>query len=143
MKRWAEIIRAICETLKDEEVNLYILEADEGLNWYGVPVKDFCSDEILEMKDYEFYKTVKGKVNTPTPAGEYIALVNTFNFHADIYPSKSPRFLTCPGTSRPYCITRDSFRIGFFEDKKKAVDFFLKVAKKLREKGYYFNLYYS
>jgi len=74
-------------------------------------------------------------------AGPVVAYISPVNFQVDIYESDRRRF-AMSGTQRPFAVTRDGFRIGFFQDKKEAVDFFIEVSKRLGEEGLNLHLFY-
>ncbi len=142
MNRWGKVIRAICEEAKEQGIDLKILEADTELNWFALKLEEVCSQGFLSKSDVELYKEIKGRVEESTTPGKYIAYVSPVNLQADIYESERKRFPS-PGTSRPFAITRDGFRVGFFDSKEKAVDFFLNVGKRLKkEESLNFHLFY-
>jgi hypothetical protein len=141
MNRWGKVLNALCEESISEGLELYILEADSELNWFGVKLSDLCSEENLSKEDAELFKEVKGAVSEKLSAGPFVAYVSPINFQVDIYESDRKRFASS-NTSRPFGITREGFRLGFFNDRSSAVDFFLKVAKRLREKGINLHLFY-
>ena len=135
MNRWGKVLRAICEEAKERGVNLYILEGDESLNWFGFPVKEVCFEENFSKEDTELFKEVKAKAEAGVQGNGYIAYVSPLNFFVDIYESDRRRFAVSGASSRPFGVTRDGFRVGFFADKEEAVNFFLGVAKRLREEA--------
>ena len=141
MNRWGKVLRAVCEKAKEKGIELFILEADEDLNWFGLPIKEVCSEETLSKSDPQLFKEVKGKVEEKVSSGPVIAYLSPINFQVDIYESDRRRFPTS-GTQRPFAVTRDGFRIGFFGDKKEAVDFFIEVSKRLGEEGISLHLFY-
>ena len=140
MSRWAKTLLSICGESKDRE--LYLLEGDESLSWYGVSLGEICHEIKPSMNDSEVFKLVKGKTQKDVPKGEYIAYVSPVNFQVDIYESDRKRFINSSNSSRPFSITRDAFRIGFFPDKENAVDFFIKVRQRLKEEGITLHLFY-
>ncbi len=141
MNRWAKVLETLCETAKESGLNLFILEADDKLKWFGYPVGQICVEALNGKKDTELFKEIKSKISEEVQAGKFIAYVSPVNFQVDIYESDRPRFAQA-GSSRPFCVTREGFRVGFFESKEDAVNFFLKVAKKLQEKGLRLHLFY-
>ncbi len=140
MNRWAKVLKVICEEAKGK--NLYILEADSDMNWFGLPLKDLCTDSTYSLKDPEIYRMLKGKINEEVKGEGFVALVNPVNMYADIYESSRPLFASSWAKERPFDVTRDSFRLGFFETKEEAVNFFLKVSSRLKEEGISFHLFY-
>ncbi len=141
MNRWGKVLRSICEEAQEKGLDLYILEADENLNWYGVALSEICSEELLSKSDNDIFKVVKGKVSEKKSGGGFIAYVSPVNFHVDVYESDRRRFQN-PGTKRPFSVTRDGFRMGFFDSKKMAVDFFLAVSKRLSQEGLSLHVFY-
>ncbi len=132
MNRWSKVLKVICSQAREEGKNLFILEADSELSWFALKLEEVCSDSFLSKRDTELFKEIKGKISEEVSAGKYIAYVSPVNLQIDIYEASRKRFASA-GTSRPFGITRDGFRIGFFESKDSAVDFFLRVRKKLKE----------
>ncbi len=141
MNRWGKVLRALCETADSEGVELFILEADAELNWFGVDLKELCSEDNYTKSDAQLYKEIKGRVSDKVTPGEFIAYLSPINFQVDIYESERRRFASST-TSRPFSVTRDGFRVGFFKDRDSAVDFFLKVARRLKEEGLTLHLFY-
>ena len=141
MNRWGKVLRAVCEKAKEKGIELFILEADEDLNWFGMPIKEVCSEEMFSKSDHQLFKEVKGRVEEEVSSGPVIAYLSPINFQVDIYESDKRRF-TISGTQRPFAVTREGFRIGFFGDKKEAVDFFIEVSKRLEEEGLSLHLFY-
>ncbi len=139
MQRWSRVLEKICRALGDK--NLYIIEGDHELNWFGMPVRDICGS--LNLKDGELYKIIKGKVQEEVKGSGFIALVSPVNLYVDIFPHDSRRFSSGEGRSRPFDITREHFRIGFFPSKEEAVNFFLKVEALLKEEGLNLHLFYG
>ncbi len=137
MKTWGKIIQALCEEANRENLNLYIVEGDNELNWFGAKLKDFCNEEIYSGEDVKVFKKVKEKVSDKLEGKGYVVLISPMNLWADIYEASIPKFKSSNPSDRPFGVSFDRFRVGFFEDKKKAVDFMLNVAKTLRDK---FNL---
>ncbi len=133
-------MRVICEEARDKD--LYILEADSEMNWFGISLKDVCMSSTYSMKDTEIYRMLKGKINEEVRGGGFVALVNPANMYADIYESSRPLFASSWTKERPFDVTKDYFRLGFFETKEEAVNFFLKVSSRLREEGISFHLFY-
>ncbi len=142
MNRWAKVLKGICEEALEAGKEIYILEGDSEMNWFGISLKDLCSDSTYSMGDYELYKLVKSKMSEEVNGEGFIALVNPANMYADIYESSRPLFPSSHNKTRPYDTTRDHFRIGFFKTKEEAVDFFLNVSKRLREEGIVFHVFY-
>ena len=130
MNRWQKVLKAICDTAKDRKEDLYILEADRDMNWFGAPLSSLCSEDLLTKSDAQIYKAVKSSISSQVKGNGYIALVSPVNLLVDIYPHDVRRF-ALSGLSRPFAVTRDSFRIGFFKDKDSAVEFFIEVGKRL------------
>ena len=130
MNRWQKVLKAICDTAKDKSCELYILEADRDLNWFGAPLSSLCSQDLLSRSDTQIYKSVKSSISSEVKGDGYIALVSPVNFLVDIYPHDAQRF-ALSGLSRPFAVTRDSFRLGFFKDIDSAVEFFVEVSKRL------------
>ncbi|EDP76543.1 hypothetical protein [Hydrogenivirga sp. 128-5-R1-1] len=141
MNRWGKVLKALCQEADSRGLKLAILEADGELNWFGAGVDKLCSDENYSKSDAELYKIIKGSVSEGVNEGKVIAYVSPVNFQADIYEADRRRFATS-NTSRPFGVTRDGFRVGFFESVEEAVDFFLGVAKRLREEGLSLHLHY-
>lgn len=141
MNRWAKVLVAVCEETKEKGIELFILEADEDLNWFGLPMREVCSEETLSKTDPLIFKEIKGKVEERLDQGPFVAYVSPVNFHVDIYESDR-RMFPSPGTSRSFGVTREGFRVGFFQTKEEAVNFFLSVSKRLREKGISLHLFY-
>lgn len=139
MKRWSQILRKICEQSSGKQ--LFILEGDQDLNWYGMPLQDLCSN--VDQSDQDLYRVMKGKAQEEVSGGGYVALVSPSNLYVDIYPADHRRFASSLNKSRPFDITREYFRIGFFNSKEEAVNFFLEVARKLREDGLNLHLFYG
>ncbi len=142
MNRWAKVLKGICEQALKEGKEIYVVEGDPDMNWFGISLKDLCSDSVYSMSDFELYKMVKGKASEELKGGGFIALVNPVSFYADIYESNRPLFASSHNRSRPYDITREHFRVGFFTTKEEAVNFFLEVSKRLREEGINFHVFY-
>ncbi|NPB07441.1 MAG: hypothetical protein GXN96_00765 [Aquificae bacterium] len=143
MKVWGKVIKAICEEAKDEKVSLYFLESD-GKNWYGARLEEFCSEDLTQKEDYSLMKKIKDAVRDKVEAEGFIVLVSPMNLWADIYEHTSPRYPNPAEKERPYGISFEGFRLGFFGDKKRAVDFMLGVAKRLREdSGLHLHLFFS
>ncbi|RLJ71560.1 hypothetical protein BCF55_1864 [Hydrogenivirga caldilitoris] len=141
MNRWGRVLKALCEEAKEEGIELHILEADEDLNWFGAPLEGFCTEEMYSKTDAQLFKDIKGSISDKLARGEIVAYVSPINFQVDIYEADRRRFASA-NTSRPFAVTRDGFRVGFFESKNSAVDFFLKVGKRLREEGLSLHLFY-
>ncbi len=143
MNRWGKVLKAICQEAKEEGLSLCILEADADLNWFGLKVDEVCSEGFLSKTDSELYKEIKGRVSESVSPDSFIAYVSPVNLQVDIYESDRRRFANSTNTSRPFSVTRDGFRVGFFKDKDSAVDFFLKVRKRLKEEeGLNLHLFY-
>ena len=138
MKTWGKVIQALCEEANRENLNLYIVEGDKELNWFGAKLEDFCTEEVYSAEDVEVFKKVKEKISDKLEGKGYIVLISPMNLWADIYEASVPKFKNPNPSDRPFGVSFDRFRVGFFEDKKKAVDFMLNVAKTLRDK---FNLH--
>lgn len=141
MNRWGKVLRAICEEAQERGIELHVVEGDEDLNWFGAPLSNFCTEDLLSKEDAKLFKEVKASASEKVSAGNYIAYVSPINFQVDIYESDRRRF-ALPSTSRPFAITREGFRIGFFDTKEEAVDFFLGVGKKLNREGLSLHLFY-
>jgi hypothetical protein len=139
MKRWSKILEKICDVLGEKD--LYILEADQELNWYGLPLKDLCGS--LDLTDSELFKVIKGKVQEEVKGEGYIALVSPVNLYVDIYPYDRRRFSSGENRTRPFDVTREHFRVGFFKTKEDAVNFFLRVESLLKEEGINLHLFYG
>ena len=138
MKTWGKILKALCEEAQKEGKDIYILEGDSSLNWFGVPLKNFCRDENYEKEDSKLFKEIKKEINTQLSNGGYLILISPMNMWADVYESKSQKFKNPANLERPFDVSFDRFRVGFFKDKEEAVDFILKVSKRLNEE---FNLH--
>ncbi|WP_457600192.1 hypothetical protein [Hydrogenivirga sp.] len=141
MNRWGRVLKALCEESATEGIELHILEADGELNWYGVSLKEVCSEENYSKTDGELYREIKGRVSDQVAGGGFIAYVSPVNLQVDIYESDRRMFSTA-GTSRPFAVTKDGFRVGFFKDRDTAVDLFLRVKKRLEEEGLTLHLFY-
>ncbi len=142
MNRWAKVLKTMCEEALSSGKEIYILEGDSQMNWFGISLKDVCSDSVYSMTDPEVYKMLKSKTNEEVKGEGFIALVNPVSMYVDIYESSRPFFASSHNKARPYDITRDHFRVGFFSAKEEAVDFFLRVSKRLKEEGINFHLFY-
>ncbi|WP_164930602.1 hypothetical protein [Aquifex aeolicus] len=138
MKAWGKVLQALCEEAKEKGIDLYILEADEKLNFYGTPLKEFCKEELFDAEDVKVFKRVKENLSEQMEGRGYVVLISPMNLWADIYEYNKPKFKNPNDPSRPFGVSFDRFRIGFFDEKQKAVDFMLDVAKRLRDK---FNLH--
>ncbi len=138
MKTWGKVIQAICEEANKENVDLYIVEGDSELNWFGAKLSNFCNDEVYSGEDVKVFKKVKEKISEKLDGKGYIVLISPMNLWADIYDASVPKFRNPNPSDRPFGVSFDRFRVGFFEDKEKAVKFMLNVAKNLRDK---FNLH--
>jgi len=141
MNRWGKVLKALCQEADSEGLKLSVLEADGELNWFSASLEGLCSEENYSKNDAELYKTVKGSVSDSVDAGKVIAYVSPVNFQVDIYEADRRRFATS-NTSRPFGVVRDGFRVGFFDSIDEAVNFFLGVAKRLREEGISLHLHY-
>ncbi len=142
MNRWAKVLRAVCEEAKEERVELFILEGDSELNWYGAGLSELCQEVEPTSEDAPLYRKVKSKISDKVGGGGFIAYVSPVNFQVDIYESDRRRFPSSSESSRPFSVTRDGFRVGFFSNREEAVDFFLRVGKRLREEGINLHLFY-
>jgi len=143
MQVWGKVIKAICEEAQDKKVNLYFLESD-GKNWYGAKLTEFCAEGLTEREDYGLMKEIKKAVRDKLEPKGFIVFVSPMNLWADIYEHTSPRYPNPSERERPYDIGFDRFRIGFFGDKKEAVDFMLGVERRLRESfGLHLHLFFS
>lgn len=138
MKTWGKIFQALCEEANREKLKLYVVEGDSNLNWFGAKLEDFCKEELFSEEDVKFFKSVKEKVSEKVDGKGYIVLISPMNLWADIYEANSRKFMSQNPSERAFGISFDRLRIGFFEDKQKAVDFMLGVSKILRDK---FNLH--
>ncbi|GAB6065095.1 hypothetical protein JCM9492_01870 [Aquifex pyrophilus] len=127
---WGRVLKLICEEAGDR--NLFFLEADENLKWFGAPVREVCQKVNPDMKNSEIAQTVKVSLQ-PVEGEGWVVYVDPFNNFADIYPSDKPRYRNRWNPERPYDINETRFRIGFFGSKEEAYDFFLKISKKIRE----------
>jgi hypothetical protein len=142
MNRWAKVLKVICEEALKEGREIYVVEGDSQMRWFGLSLKDLCSDSTYSMSDPEIYRIVKAKITEEVRGGGFMALVNPVNMYADIYESSRPLFASSHNRTRPYDVTRDHFRVGFFPTKEEAVDFFLRVSQRLREAGITFHIFY-
>lgn len=138
MKTWGKIIQVLCEKAKEENLRLHIVEGDDSLNWFGVKLEEFCSEETYSEEDARVFKKVKEKVSEKLEGKGYVVLISPMNLWADIYPVSVPKFRSPNPSGRPFGVGFEHFRIGFFEDKEKAIKFMLGVAKLLKDK---FNLH--
>ncbi len=139
MKRWSQVLKRICQIAESKK--LYVIEGDQDLNWYGMPLEDLCTN--VDLSDTDLYKVMKSKAQEEVEGSGYIALVSPVNLYVDIFPSSSRRFASSFNKGRPFDITRDHFRIGFFNTKEEAVNFFLEVSRKLKEDGLNLHLFYG
>ncbi len=139
MKRWSQVLKSICQLAGEKK--LYVIEGDQDLNWYGMPLEDLCTN--VDQSDGDLYKVMKSKAQEEVEGGGYIALVSPINLYVDIYPSDTKRFASSLNKARPFDITREYFRIGFFSTKEEAVNFFLEVSRKLKEEGINLHLFYG
>ncbi|WP_461831830.1 hypothetical protein [Aquifex sp.] len=138
MQAWGKILKGLCELSKEKGVNLYILEGDKDLNYYGAQLKEFCKEELYNEEDFKVFKKVKENLNTQLEGKGYVILVSPLNLWADVYEYNKRKFVNPVNKDRPFDVSLDRFRIGFFEEKKEAVEFALSLADKLRKE---FNLH--
>jgi hypothetical protein len=127
---WGKVLKVLCE--KAEGRDLYILEADKDLNWFGVPLSKVCSEVNLDGSVREIVEGIRSLLEPVSPSGQLIAYLDPINYFADIYPADRPRYRVKEDQERPFAVTRSSFRVGFFESLKEAADLFLEVSKDLR-----------
>ncbi|HID65456.1 MAG TPA: hypothetical protein EYP32_00575 [Aquificaceae bacterium] len=134
MKAWGKILQALCEEAKEKGVSLYILEADKEMNYYGAQLSDFCKNNLYNEEDVKVLKAIKENLSEKLEGNGYVVLISPLNLWADIYEYDRPKFKNPGNSEKPFDINLDRFRIGFFDEKQKAVDFMLNLAKRLREK---------
>jgi len=127
---WGRILKLVCQELGDR--NLFFLEADGNLKWYGVPVKEICDKVGFEATNSEIAQTVKANLQEVQGKG-WVVYVDPFNNFANIYKSDKPRYGNRWNPDRPFDISEVRLRIGFFGSKEEAYDFFLKISKKIKE----------
>ncbi len=127
---WGKVLKVLCE--KAEGRDLYILEADRDLNWFGVPLSKVCSEVDLSGSVKEIVDGIRSMLEPVPSAGKFVAYLDPINYFADIYPADRPRYRIKGKEDRPFAITTGSLRVGFFESVKEAGDLFLEIAKELK-----------
>ncbi len=138
MKTWGKIIQALCEEANREKLDLFIVEGDRELNWFGTKLNNFCKDEVYSQEDFKLFRKIKESITEKLEGKGYLVLISPMNLWADVYEVSSPKFRNPNPGERPYGVSFDKFRIGFFEDKEKAINFVINVSRILQEK---FNLH--
>ncbi|AAC07189.1 hypothetical protein [Aquifex aeolicus] len=116
---WARVLKLICEELGDRE--LFLLEADKDLKWFGAPVKEVCEKVNFDARNSEIAQTVKASLQEVQGEG-WIVYVDPFNNFADIYEANKPRYRNRWNQERPYDISETRFRVGFFPSREEAYD---------------------
>ncbi|NPA32459.1 MAG: hypothetical protein GXO04_02405 [Aquificae bacterium] len=127
MNVWKKVLSALCKRANEEKRELFVFRADDKP--VGVSLSEVCSRELPDedAKLVEFLRrSATGEVN----AGPYAVFISPLNLFADVYETGRGRFFGD--------ITLEGFGLGFFENKKDAVDFMLGVRKALLEE---FNLH--
>ncbi|MDQ7038954.1 MAG: hypothetical protein Q9N26_07150 [Aquificota bacterium] len=138
---WGKVLKVLCE--KAEGKDLYFLEADKDLNWYGVPILKVCTDVNSDALTREIIETIKAGLEPVSP-GKFVAFLNPMSFFADIYPADKPRYRDRNSPERPFIITPNSLRVGFFDSIEEAADLFLEVSKALKKsEGIKFDVVYT
>ena len=128
---WGKVLKVLCE--KAEGKDLYILEADKDLNWFGVPLSRVCSEVNLEGSTQEIVESIRSMIEPTSQTGKFVAYLDPINFFVDIYPADKPRYRVRDNEERPFAVTRSACRVGFFESVEEAADLFLSVSKDLKE----------
>ena len=136
-----KVLKLVCENLGDKEV--YFLEADENLNWFGAPVKEVCSQLDFNDKNSSIVQTIKSNMKELGKGEGWIVYVDPFNMFADIYEADKPRYRDRWNKDRPFNLSHMSIRIGFFASRDEAYDIFLKISKKLKEENFKFDVIYT
>ncbi|NPB06636.1 MAG: hypothetical protein GXO03_03410 [Aquificae bacterium] len=138
---WGELLKLICDKAQGRE--LFLLEADGELNWYGAPLSQVCSELPQDGKVSELVKAVRSKFS-PVKGEGWVAYVDPYNCFADIYPADRPRYRNRWNPERPYDVNEHAYRIGFFGSKEEAYDLFYEIAKLLKkEKDLKFDVIYT
>ncbi len=138
---WGKILKVLCE--KAEGKDLYFLEADKDLSWFGVPVSKICADVDPDTPTKEIIESIKAGLEPVSP-GKFIAFLNPLSPFADIYPADRPRYRDRNNPERPFLITPNSLRVGFFDSVEEAANLFLEVSKALRRsEGIKFDVVYT
>jgi len=138
---WGKMLKLICERAKGRE--LYLLEADGELNWFGAPLSQVCGEVSEEEKVSQLVEKLRSKFSQVGKGEGWVVYVDPYNFHADIYPADKPRYRNRWNPERPYDVNEQAFRIGFFPSKEEAYDFFYGIAKLLREENLKMDLLYT
>jgi len=97
-----------------------------------------CGVERYNEEDVKVFKTIKENISEKVEGKGYVVFISPLNLWADIYEYDRTKFKSPGNLEKPFDISLDRFRIGFFDEKQKAVDFTLNLVKRLREK---FNLH--
>jgi len=127
---WGRVLKLICENLGERE--LYILEADKDMKWYGVPLRKLCDNLQFNGKVADLVRSIKAELGEMSGTG-WVVYVDPYNFFADVYEADKPRYRNRWNPERPSDISEKGFRVGFFGSKEEAYDFFVKIAKTLKD----------
>ncbi len=136
-----KVLKLVCENLGDREV--YFLEADGELNWFGAPVGEVCSKIDFNAKNSEIIQAIKSELKELGKGEGWVVYVDPINMFADIYEADKPRYRDKWNKDRPFNLSPMSLRIGFFASRNEAYDVFLRISKKLKEEDYKFDVIYT
>ena len=129
---WGKVFKVLCEEAEGKD--LYLLEADKDLNWFGVPLSKVCSEIDFNGAVRDIVEGIRSMLEPVSQSGKLIAYLDPINSFADIYPADRPRYRLRNNEERPFAITVHSCRVGFFDSLEEAADLFLSVSKALKEK---------
>lgn len=135
------VLKLVCENLEDRE--LYFLEADAELNWFGAPVRELCSKLDFSAQNSEIIRAIKSELRELGKGEGWIVYLDPFNMFADIYEADRPRYRDRWSKERPFNLSHMSLRIGFFPNRNDAYEMFLRISKKLKEENYKFDVIYT
>ncbi len=135
------VLKLICESLDNKEV--YFLEADGELNWYGASVQEVCNKLNFDDTNSSIVQSIKSELKELGKGEGWIVYVDPYNMFADIYEAKRARYRDRWNKERPYNLSPTSIRIGFFKTRDEAYDTFLKISKKLKEEDLKFDVIYT